>query len=144
MASPCEPDLRPPARAHMQLAPPRHAPTPTVVGTGFVGLDVLVNERRIQRPRQSTGGTCGNVLTILGSLGWTAYPVARLKRDSACDFIRKDLRRWNIDLRLLSLPPLAPTPIVVHRLRKTVDGHNFHSFSLTCPRCATRLPRFRP
>lgn len=120
------------------------APEAAALGAGLVALDVVLNERRQSEPRLWTGGSCGNVLAILAYLGWTAYPVARLAQDSASRLIRKDLKRWGIEGRLLSLPPCTPTPIIVHRLRRTSQGENFHSFSLNCPDCGQRLPSFRP
>jgi sugar/nucleoside kinase (ribokinase family) len=116
----------------------------TVIGTGLIALDVVLNERRAVEPRLWTGGTCGNVLAILAYLGWQAHPVSRLKSDAASRLIHKDLKRWGVDTRLLSVHPVAPTPIIVHRLRLTAQGEGFHSFSLHCPDCGAHLPSFRP
>ena len=120
------------------------APKAAVIGTGLIALDVVLNERRRVEPRLWTGGTCGNVMAILAYLGWQAYPVARVKADLASRLIRRDLKRWSVDTRYISLRPTTPTPIVIHRLRRTSTGENFHSFSLDCPDCGTRLPTFRP
>ncbi len=119
-------------------------PGAAIAGTGLVALDVVLNERRQEEPKLWTGGTCGNVLTILAYLGWRSYPIARFDNDAPARLIRKDLRRWNLDLRFLSLDEPAPTPIIVHRLRRNGHGENFHSFSLNCPECGQRLPMFRP
>ena len=115
-----------------------------VIGTGLIALDVVLNERRRVEPRLWTGGTCGNVMAILAYLGWPAYPVARVKSDSASRLIRRDLKRWRVDTRYMSLRPTTPTPIIIHQLRRTSRGENFHSFSRNCPDCGTRLPAFRP
>jgi sugar/nucleoside kinase (ribokinase family) len=120
------------------------APGASIVGTGLIALDVVLNERHQRPPKLWTGGTCGNVIIILASLGWHSYPVARLEHDIPARLIRKDLRRWNVDLHFLSSGPLAPTPIIVHRLRRNTHGENFHTFSVTCPECGQRLPMFRP
>ena len=56
--------------------------SPSVVGTGLVALDVLLNGD-IEHPRLYAGGTCGNVLTILAWLGWSAFPAARVGADDA-------------------------------------------------------------
>lgn len=119
------------------------SPNATIVGSGLISLDVVLNERREVAPKLWTGGTCGNVLTNLAYLGWQAYPVARLQSDAASRLIRRDLKRWNVDTRYLSLRPTTPTPIIVHRLRRTASGENFHSFSLNCPDCGAHLPSFR-
>lgn len=114
-----------------------------IAGTGLVALDVVLNERREEEPKLWTGGTCGNVLAILAYLGWRSYPIGRFENDAPARLIRKDLRRWNVDLRFLSLDEPAPTPIIIHRLRRNAHGENFHSFSLNCPECGQRLPMFR-
>src|SRR6266516_4520033 len=87
-------------------------PRPTAIGTGLIALDVVLNERRNERPRLWTGGTCGNVLTIMAFLGWNAVPVSRLGSDAASRLIRRDMRRWGVKLELLGLPPLTNAPIV--------------------------------
>ena len=60
-------------------------PAPVVVGTGLVALDVVMNSDAHQPPRLWAGGTCGNVLTSLSYLGWQAYPVSRLNKDTAAE-----------------------------------------------------------
>jgi hypothetical protein len=57
--------------------------TPKVLGTGLIALDVVINTEFDRVPFFWAGGTCGNVMTILSSLGWDSYPVARLNGDSA-------------------------------------------------------------
>lgn len=128
----------------MQIERLWRAPGSVAVGTGLIALDVVLNERREVEPRLWTGGTCGNVMAILAYLGWKTHPISRLKSDAASRLIHRDLKRWQVDTRFLSLLPTAPTPIVVHRLRRTSTGENFHSFSLTCPDCGAYLPSFRP
>lgn len=128
----------------MQIERLWRAPRSFAIGTGLIALDVVLNERRQVEPKLWTGGTCGNVMAILAYLGWTTYPISRMKPDAASRLIHRDLKRWNVNTRYLSLPPTAPTPIVVHRLRRTSTGENFHSFSLHCPDCGTHLPSFRP
>src|SRR5579863_8660897 len=83
-------------------------PGAAIAGTGLVALDVVLNERRQEEPKLWTGGTCGNVLTILAYLGWRSYTIARFDNDVPARLIRKDLRRWNLDLRFLSLDEPAP------------------------------------
>jgi fructokinase len=119
-------------------------PGATIIGTGLIALDVVINERRKEEPKLWTGGTCGNVLAVLAYLGWRVCPVARLGDDAASRLLRKDLRRWNADLRFASLPPQVAAPIIVHRLRRNARGENFHTFSLNCPGCGGRLPAYKP
>jgi hypothetical protein len=43
----------------------------TVVGSGFIALDVIEGD---QGEHFAAGGTCGNVLSILAWLGWRSLP----------------------------------------------------------------------
>jgi fructokinase len=117
---------------------------PVVVGTGLIALDVVLDERTETPPRLWTGGTCGNVLSILAFLGWRSVPVSRLARDAASRLIIRDLKRWGAKLDFVSLAPTTPGPIVVHRIRQNSAGEPFHSFSLNCPDCGRHLPSYRP
>src|ERR1044071_1853044 len=74
------------------------APPPTVIGTGLIALDVIV-KRASQPSGRWTGGTCGNVMSILSYLGWGAYPVARLNGDDASKQVLQDLERWGVRLQ---------------------------------------------
>ena len=60
-----------------------HLGKATIVGTGLVALDVVIDDESPQVQRLFAGGTCGNVLTILSFLGWNSFPVARIAKDSA-------------------------------------------------------------
>ena len=55
---------------------------PSVYGTGLISLDIIVSMRPEEHYHWS-GGTCGNVLTILSYLGWESFPIARLNSDTA-------------------------------------------------------------
>lgn len=117
---------------------------PVIAGTGLIALDVMLDERTETPPRLWTGGTCGNVLSILAFLGWKSLPVARLGRDAAARLISRDLKRWSVSTDFLSLNPTAVAPIVIHRIRQNSAGEPFHSFSLHCPDCRRPLPSYRP
>jgi fructokinase len=117
---------------------------PSVVGTGLIALDVVIEAEAKRDPWLWTGGTCGNILTILSYLGWQAFPVARLNGDAASRCVEEDLARWGVHLDHAKTHPGAPTPIVVHRIAETADGLPFHRFSWTCPNCGTCLPGYRP
>jgi len=116
---------------------------PSVIGTGLVALDVVLNGK-VTVPRLFAGGTCGNVLTVLAWLGWKAFPVARLGADDAGRRVSTDLRRWGVHLDVARLHPRAPTPIIIERLEATGDGRPQHRFSLNCPVCGSWLPRYQP
>lgn len=115
----------------------------SIVGTGLVALDVVLNGETAV-PRLFAGGTCGNVLTVLAWLGWNAFPVARLGADDAGRRVSADLRRWRVRLDLARLSPRAPTPIIIERLQTSSDGRPRHQFSLNCPVCGSWLPRYQP
>ena len=53
-------------------------PSTTVVGAGFIALDVLLNGNDNEHFRRRAGGTCGNVLAILSFLGFHSVPIARI------------------------------------------------------------------
>ncbi len=117
---------------------------PKLVATGLISLDIVIDERNFGQRKMWTGGTCGNVLAILSYLGWEAWPLARLGNDTASRIVRRDLAKWNVKLDFISLERAGEAPTVVHRLRRTSKGINYHSFSLNCPGCGRRLPSYRP
>lgn len=119
------------------------ATNPIVYGTGLIALDSVVSWQPDVPIRYSTGGTCGNVLCILAWLGWDAYPIARMDRDGASEYIRKDMARWGVQLDWTSCAPTTHTPMVVHEILLTGESPE-HRFSWSCPHCGKRLPGFRP
>ncbi len=119
---------------------PQHAKAspPTVVGTGLIALDVIVDETTNVVDVRA-GGTCGNVLTILGYLGWRSVPLGRLAKDAPFSLVASDLKRWGVDTNHLTLGPATPTPVIVELLRE-----RGHRFLLMCPSCGAHLPSYRP
>ncbi len=114
---------------------------PTIVGTGLVALDIVVG--RDGRAHQFAGGTCGNVLTVLASLGWSSYPVARLSEDPAGDVVAADMVSWGVRADLLRLAPQARTPVIVQKIHEDADGHPYHTFSWACRLCGSRFPGYQ-
>lgn len=114
-----------------------------IFGAGLIALDLVKGPADETPIRSWTGGTCGNVLSILAYLGWDAYPVARLNGDAASDRIRADMRRWGVHLDWAHCRPTSQTPIIVQEIRRGRTGGSKHRFSWTCPRCGQGLPRFR-
>lgn len=118
------------------------APAPHAIGTGLIALDVIV--KRGSKPSgRWTGGTCGNVMSILSYLGWASYPVARLNGDDASKQVLADLERWGARLKFAETEPGAETPIVIHKIRQNAAGQAVHGFSLNCPYCGAFLPTYR-
>ena len=117
---------------------------PKVYGSGLIALDVVISWQPDIPIRCSTGGTCGNVLCILAWLGWDAYPVARMNRNEASEYVRTDMEGWGVHLDWTSCAPTAHTPMVVHEILLKGDSQPRHRFSWSCPQCGKRLPKFKP
>ena len=115
-----------------------------IVGTGLIALDLVIGADPEAPVRSWAGGTCANVLCILGYLGWDAYPVARMNGDVASQRICADMGRWGVHLDCTDCAPTTNSPIVVHRIRRAKDGRSRHGFSWLCPYCGKWLPAFRP
>ncbi len=116
--------------------------TGRIVGSGLIALDVVVTSEA--KPRFFAGGTCGNVLAILGFLGWDSQGIARLNQEATAERIIRDLRRWQVRTDLMHLSPVARPPIIFHRIFSSIDGEARHKFSLRCPHCGEWLPQYRP
>jgi sugar/nucleoside kinase (ribokinase family) len=116
---------------------------PTVIGTGLITLDIILNQTTDAGPQIYAGGTCGNVMAILGYLGWNVVPLARLNNDAAAVKVKGDLKRWGINLDYTSLSPNANTPIIVQEIKRNSKGHSYHKFSWTCPQCGAWLPAYK-
>ncbi len=104
----------------------------TIVGAGFVPLDVILGPDGV--PRCQAGGTCGNVVASLAWFGWRAWPAAPLADDPAGRLVRDDLASFGVRVDLLSLEPPRATPVVVES--------SPNRFSSSCPGCGSRLSRF--
>src|SRR4051812_28444579 len=116
---------------------------PKVFGAGLIALDLVISMNPVSPVRSWTGGTCGNVLSILAYLGWDAYPIARLNGDPASERVRADMARWGVRLDFSNCTPTSHTPIIIQEIRRGRDGSPKHRFSWSCPRCGQRLPRFK-
>jgi sugar/nucleoside kinase (ribokinase family) len=116
---------------------------PRIAGIGLVALDLVWSADRPEVEFYG-GGTCGNVLAILGYLGWRATPIARIGDDIAGMLLKDDLARWGTDPSLISLAPTTKTPVIVEKIRNDRNGIPFHTFSFHCPSCGRRFPGFQP
>ena len=117
---------------------------PTIIGTGLVALDVVCNTQSQSVPAFFAGGTCGNVLTILGYLGWRAMPVSRLSPGIHAERLLADLRQWGVDTSFVTMTDDGSTPVIFHRIGRRANGEPFHSFSWRCPECGHYLPGYKP
>jgi len=117
---------------------------PVILGTGLICLDVVVSSDPKQPVYYWTGGTCGNVLTILSFLGWRAFPVARLNGDAASLRVKEDMSSWGVKLAFAEQTPTADTPIIAQQNTYDKKGNPIHKFKWTCPKCGAWLPNYRP
>ena len=119
--------------------------TPSIYGTGLVCLDVVVDGSDGRLLRVQAGGTCGNVLTVLASRGWRAFPVARLcTADPVGQCVRADLAQWGVYPDFTALEPCRRAPPIMHHIVHGSEGEASHAFTSRCLRCGTTLPRYVP
>ena len=116
---------------------------PICIGTGLVALDVILNGSPTASPKLSAGGSCGNVLSILGYLGWNSFPIARLADDQAGVELISDLLRWNVQTNHITNDADGSTPIIIHRILKDKQGMPAHRFEFRDPDTKTWLPQFK-
>lgn len=105
---------------------------PTIVGTGLVALDVL---QGVTECETSLGGSAGNVLAILGHLGWHCVPVAQLGADAAAERISKEFAGLGADTRFLRKDSNSCTPVIFQLPGR---GASTHEFSFYCPVCGRK------
>lgn len=107
---------------------------PTIVGTGLVALDVLMNDDPAN-VETALGGSAGNVLAILGHLGWSSMPIAQLGMDAAAVRIAIEFRSLGADTRFLLQSEQLSTPVVYQYPGKSTHSHEF---SFRCPHCGLK------
>lgn len=108
----------------------------TLLTTGFVTLDVILDGARVGH---RAGGTAGNVAANLAFLGWKTSVAALVGQDPAGRRLQHDLRRSGVDTSHLVVRDDVVTPVVIHEV---FDGG--HRFRFGCPTCGRRFPRHRP
>lgn len=111
-------------------------------GTGFVALDLIQDRESSVDAGLATGGSCGNVLTILAFLGWTSYPIVRLGTDEAYKQITHDMMRWNVQQDYVFSDASVRTPIVLEEIY-TNGSSKSSKFKLACPDCGTKYARYK-
>lgn len=109
-----------------------------IVGTGLFALDVILDTDS-RRLGSALGGSSGNVLSILGALGWTATPVTRFGRDRMGQQLRHELEEIGADLRFVDLSPSHRTNVIYqHQLVSSDGDFGTHRFSFVCPSCGEK------
>ncbi len=116
----------------------------SVYGAGLVALDLVIGADPGSPVKAWVGGTCGNILTILSSLGWDAYPITRLGVDPASKRIKEDLTRWGVHLDLSTWDSVSNVPIIVQEIYHCDEGAPKHRFTQECPNCGHDLPKYKP
>jgi fructokinase len=116
---------------------------PKIAGIGLIALDVVVDDDSDEVLGEWAGGSTGNLMAILGFLGWDASPIARLDEGEASAVIKGDLKRWSVNQKWLSLEPTAEAAVYIERFRQDRDGAVYHRFERFCPECGARLPGYR-
>ena len=107
-----------------------------IIGTGLFALDVIVRTDGT-KVAPKLGGSAGNVLGILGALGWTATPVGLVGDDSAGKVLRSDFASIEADLRFMHPSSHCDTPVIYQHQASPGQGLT-HRFSFACPQCGER------
>lgn len=116
---------------------------PEVFGAGLIALDLVLGADPEGPVKSWTGGTCGNVLSILAFLGWKSFPIARMNGDAASERVLSDMQKWDVQLDFAKCKPQGDTPIIVQQIKPDRDGNPIHRFLWACPSCGRHLPRFK-
>jgi sugar/nucleoside kinase (ribokinase family) len=114
---------------------------PRIAGAGLLALDVIISELDRTDALTFAGGTCGNVLSILSFLRWTATPIGYIGNDAAGKRVLADLTTAGVQAAHLIQRAEWNTPVFIQRLEQTEDGRAKHSFAnaITCPHCGHPL-----
>lgn len=113
-------------------------------GSGLIALDVILNGSPSTPPKLTAGGSCGNVMTILSYLGWSSYPVARLKDNDASEEIFSDFKRWGVKTDFVFKESTGSTSIIIHRILKNKKGQPVHRFEFKNPATGVWFPGYKP
>jgi sugar/nucleoside kinase (ribokinase family) len=111
--------------------------SPRVAGAGLLALDVIISDSDRTDALTFAGGTCGNVLSILSFLRWTATPIGFIGDDPAGKRVLADLATTGVQAAHLIQRAEWNTPVFIQTLEQTEDGRAKHSFAnaTSCPQC---------
>ena len=113
------------------------------VGSGLVTLDIVVDSESPDKYMARSGGSCGNVMTILAYLGWRTYPITRLGKDHAARVILDDFAHFGVDTTFIIREAAVNTPTIIEDVRNSKSGSRTHSYTLRCPHCGAYLLRYK-
>lgn len=114
---------------------------PRIAGAGLLALDVIFCEPKGPEALTFAGGTCGNVLSILSFLRWTATPIGFVGDDPAGKRVLADLAAAGVQAAHLIQSAGWTTPVFIQRLERDEDGRPRHTFASAsrCPHCGQLL-----
>ena len=122
----------------------------TIIGTGVFNLDIIVVREYPLWPAmrpfvekevlQEVGGTCGNVMCMLATMGWKVLPVACLDDSAEGWKITEDLKMFGCDCTYVSNTPDGGTSLLRCTHKKDADGNHVMSVRAGSPG-GSRFPK---
>ena len=122
----------------------------TIIGTGIFNLDTIVVREYPAWPAmrpfvekevlQEVGGTCGNVMCMLATMGWKVRPVACLDDSVEGLKIMEDLKAFGCDCTYVSNTPGGGTTLLRCTHKKDADGRHVMSVRAGSPG-GSRFPK---
>jgi sugar/nucleoside kinase (ribokinase family) len=117
---------------------------PIWIGTGLVALDIIIDDINNSPEQLLSGGSCGNVSSIMSYLGFESYVISRLKNNLATKAVIKDLKKWNVKTKLVTVTSDGSTPIIIQRNKRNKLGEPIHKFEFKDPIDGAWLPNYKP
>ena len=122
----------------------------SIIGSGVYNLDTVVVREYPEGPQrqrvftertvlEESGGTCGNVVTMLSHLGWRSFPEVTLDMSAEGARLRDDLGRWGCDLRFARCLPEGGTTLLRCVHKRDPEGRHVTAFRATSP--GSRFPK---
>ena len=115
----------------------------TIIGTGIFNLDIIVVREYPEWPAmrpfvekevlREVGGTCGNVMCMLATMGWKVRPVACLDDSAEGRKITEGLKRFGCDCTYVSNTPGGGTTLLHCTHKKDADGNHVMSARVGSP-----------
>ena len=122
----------------------------TIIGTGIFNLDIIVVREYPQWPAmrpfvdkevlQEVGGTCGNVMCMLATMGWKVLPVACLDDSAEGWKITEDLKSFGCDCTYVTNTTGGGTTLLRCTHKKDADGKHMMSVRAGSPG-GSRFPK---
>lgn len=115
----------------------------SVWGSGLLAVDVVMRSGESEPFEITAGGTCANVLSNLAHFGWNACARGRVGADAAGQVLAEHLKDAGVDASSIVFDEQVETPLIVERFGLGNPAMPTHRFEWNCPKCGTRVPRFR-